>query len=110
MRWILQAANKRGVDVRILLDRSPSWNKIVNKVNEQAVSELGLLGLNVRREGIEQVTHAKFLVVDDTVVIGTNNWGFGGFELYHEAGIRTAVTKTVSELALFHDQLWKGAD
>jgi phosphatidylserine/phosphatidylglycerophosphate/cardiolipin synthase-like enzyme len=106
----LQAANKRGVDVRILLDRSPSWSKIVNTVNEQAIHELGLLGLNARMEGTEQVTHAKFLVVDDNVVIGTNNWGFGGFELYHEAGIRTAVKKTVTELALFHDQLWKGAD
>ena len=52
------------------------------------------------------VAHAQ----EKSLVIGTNNWGFGGFELYHEAGIRTAVKKTVTELALFHDQLWKGAD
>ena len=106
----LRAASKRGVDVRILLDRSPSWNTIVNKVNEQAIFELGLLGLNARREGTEQVTHAKFMVVDDVAVIGTNNWGFGGFELYHEAGIRTGETKTVTELALFHEQIWKGSN
>ncbi len=43
-------------------------------------------------------------------VLGTNNRGYGGFQLYHEAGIRTSASKPVADLASYHQGLWKSSD
>ena len=52
------------------------------------------------------ITHAKFLVVDDVVVLGSNNWGHGGFFSYHEAGVKTAFADAVAAVAAYFEKLW----
>ena len=106
----LAKAVKRGVDVRVIFDRSGDWNALLNKINATSRKELEALGIPIRQETEETITHAKFLVADDTLVLGTNNWGYGGFQLYHEAGIRTSVAAAVKELADYHEALWKISD
>lgn len=103
----LDKAVKRGVDVRVLLDLSGDWAKTNNEVNAQGRKVLESLGIAVRQEDPQVQTHAKFIVIDDSVVVGTNNWSYGGLEKYHETGVRTNVKSAVEALAAYHEGIWK---
>ena len=54
----------------------------------------------------EVITHAKVLRVDDAVIVGSNNWGYGGFHTYHEVGMQTREASVVRELGDYFDALW----
>lgn len=59
-------ARKRGVMVRIVLDKNVESNKKVrNRLNSEKIS---VRTLNSER------THNKLIIVDDTVVVGSHNW------------------------------------
>ncbi len=104
---LLGEAVKRGVKVRVLLDQSP-WSAITTSINKTALAELAKLGVKVGRLDTEEIiTHAKVLIVDDAVVLGTNNWGMGGFEFYHEVGLRTHEEKVVGALLTYFDGIWE---
>ncbi len=102
----LKAAVKRGVKVRVLLDQSP-WSEFNTNINKTAISQLKKMGIEARLDPEQQITHAKVLIVDDKFVVGTNNWGKGGFELYHEIGIRSEDKKVRDELRAYFDGIWK---
>lgn len=102
----LVAAKQRGATVRIILDQSP-WEKQNTELNVTAIAELKKLGLTDSRLDPEQtITHAKLLIVDDAVIVGTNNWSKGGFEDYHEAGVRTYETAVVDTMLAYFEGIW----
>lgn len=101
----VQAAVKRGVAVRVVLDESPG-DFGDPKLNTDAGVYLKNLGATVRNDSLDVITHAKFLVVDDTVVLGSNNWGYGGFVGYHEAGVKTSFAAAVTAVVGYFDKLW----
>lgn len=101
---LLAAAAKRGVKIRAVLDQSADWGD--PQVNLDAGKVLAAFGAEVRNDPISVITHAKFLIIDDTVVMGSNNWGYGGFKGYHEVGVRTSTAKVVSQVVDYFEKLW----
>ncbi|MBM4370970.1 MAG: hypothetical protein FJ098_04910 [Deltaproteobacteria bacterium] len=102
----LAAARDRGADVRVILEWA-GYGAEVNEVNELAVEALLQRGLAVRFDPADVITHAKVLLADDEAIVGSNNWGHGGFHLYHEVGLRTAEPTVVTALEAFCDGLWE---
>jgi phosphatidylserine/phosphatidylglycerophosphate/cardiolipin synthase-like enzyme len=103
----LGAAVKRGVKVQVLLDLSPDSFETGNDINTDAAAYLKSLGCEVRSDPKEVITHAKFITIDGkTSVLGSNNWGYGGFEAYHEVGARISAPKAVSGLVDYFNGIW----
>jgi len=102
----LKNAIKRGVKVQVVLDLSGEWSAAGNELNAHAAGALKAMGVEVRMDPVDKITHAKFLVVDDSVVLGSNNWGYGGFVLYHEGGLRSHEAKFVASVAAYFDKIW----
>jgi cardiolipin synthase A/B len=106
----MEAAVKRGVTVRVILEQA-DYNASVNSLNKAAAADLKGRGITVRRDALARITHAKVLICDDKVILGSNNWGYGGFTLYHEVGVATSNAQVVKELSAYLDTIWKnGAD
>ena len=101
----LAAAKARGASVRVVLEWA-DYGAGVNEVNAHAVEVLSARGIDVRFDPPEIITHAKVLLADDEVILGSNNWGYGGFSLYHEVGLRSADPDLVSSMAVFCDSVW----
>lgn len=104
----LGAAWARGVQVQVLLEISdPDLG--VNDINREAARQLRGLGVDVRFDRPDVITHAKVLVCDDEALVGSNNWGYGGFHTYHEVGLRTRVGSVVRALSGYADKLWSAS-
>ena len=102
----LGKAKARGVQVRVLLDQSGDWGEAGNGINAQSRAFLAKMGLLVRSDPVTIITHAKFLVVDGAVIVGSNNWGYGGFQSYHEVGLMTKQPAVVQNFADYFDKIW----
>jgi phosphatidylserine/phosphatidylglycerophosphate/cardiolipin synthase-like enzyme len=101
----LAAAQARGAAVRVVLEWA-DYGAGVNEVNTHAVEVLRSKGIAVRFDPPEIITHAKVLVADGSVIVGSNNWGFGGFSLYHEVGLRSTDPDLVAAMRDFADMVW----
>ncbi len=101
----LAAARARGAAVRVVLEWA-DYGAGVNEVNAHAVEVLQSRGISVRYDPPEVITHAKVLVADGSVIVGSNNWGYGGFSLYHEVGLRSTDPDLVAAMADFCDTVW----
>lgn len=102
---LLVDAEARGVDVRVLLEWS-SFDDGLNGVNTEAKGWLTSRKVPTRFDSEATITHAKVLLVDDQVIVGTNNWGWSGFEDNHETGALTGDPGTVGTLASYFDGIW----
>jgi cardiolipin synthase len=100
----LGAARRRGVPVRVVLERG--FDAGVEMVNREAARALAAEGVEVRLDPADRITHAKLLVADDRAIVGSNNWGHGGFRLYHEVAVSTPLASAVAPLAAYFDALW----
>ena len=79
----LAAARARGVDVAVAIDLS-NYNALLNKVNGPAKEFLAGAGVAVFDDDLQVTTHAKMIVADDVVVIGSVNWGYDALERRNE--------------------------
>jgi len=72
----LSDAARRGVSVRVVLDRGRDWRTGEVDPKHLAVAEhLRRSGVRVVLDEAERTTHVKVLVVDDRhVVVGSHNW------------------------------------
>ena len=82
----LAAARARGVDTGVVIDLS-DYNALLNKVNLPAKEFLANAGVAVYDDPAKITTHAKMIVADDTVVIGSVNWGKDALEVRNETGV-----------------------
>lgn len=101
----LGAARRRGVRVRVILEIATS-DFGVNEMNQKAAAALRAEGVEVRFDPPDVITHAKVLAADDQVIVGSNNWGYGGFRTYHEVGFVTREPSVVTSLAGYFDGIW----
>lgn len=81
----LAAARARGVDTGVVIDLS-DYNALLNKVNRPAKEYLAAAGVAVYDDPAKTTTHAKMIVADDAVVIGSVNWGKDALEVRNETG------------------------
>lgn len=98
-------AHNRGVDVQVVLERL-DYKGSANSYNSEAATMLKTGGVNVRFDPDDVTTHAKMLVIDERVVVSTNNWSYSGLQRNHEAGVIVKdPTITAAALKYFQD-LW----
>lgn len=77
----LADADKRGVDVRVILDKS------VN-INEDAYLYLKSQGVDVKWASAKyKLTHSKLMIVDDKVFIGSPNFSWNAFHKNREFAV-----------------------
>ncbi|MBI4017764.1 MAG: phospholipase, partial [Candidatus Aenigmarchaeota archaeon] len=65
-------------------------------------------GIDARLDGADVTTHAKVLVADDYVLIGSTNWSFTSFEKNHEANVLVRSRELAEEMEDYFDSLLKG--
>lgn len=80
----LAAAHARGVDTAVILDLS-DYNTTLNEVNAPTRDYLAAAGVAVYDDPERITTHAKVVLADDRVVIGSANWGYDALERRNEA-------------------------
>ncbi len=102
---LIVEAHKRGVKVRILLEAS-DYNDTLNELNQKVADHYGAACIPVRFDPIDTISHAKLLLVDGTAIVGSNNWGHGGFQLYQEVGAVTDAPAAISTLSAYYDSIW----
>jgi cardiolipin synthase len=104
----LRDAARRGVKVRVLLERGQDddWGRETNRRNEEVACYLRAAGVEVRVDPAEVISHAKLLLVDDAVTVGSMNWGFGGFRLYHELNAIVRDPGAVREFRGYFETIW----
>lgn len=68
-------AKKRGVEVKVILDRTKSGKTFSDIQNREAFILLTAAGVEVNFDSPERKTHDKFLVVDEKItIVGNHNW------------------------------------
>jgi len=93
-------AHKRGVKVKVILDRNVEYSKGeefgVREKNSRAFEYLKSNGVEVYFDNDNTLTHAKSIVVDENIVIvGSTNWSANSMDVNNE----TAVVIRSDELA-----------
>lgn len=90
----LSAARKRGVQVKILLDRH------FEKDNEKAVSRLKSGGVwDVEFDDSGRINHTKLVVIDDeTLIVGSQNWTLSALASSNESAVFVRNRDVVAEL------------
>jgi cardiolipin synthase A/B len=80
----LGLARRRGVSVRVLLDAGQD-------VNRASFTELAAVGVPVRwfRPPPGAKLHAKAVLADDRLVLGSANWSVHGLDVNHELDVAT---------------------
>jgi len=102
----LVEARQRGLEVKVVLEAS-DYNETLNDINQGAADYLSNECVPVRFDPLDVISHAKLLIIDDVAVVGSNNWGHGGFHLYHEVGGVTDNAEAVGELTEYFLGIWE---
>lgn len=80
-------ANKRGVDVKVLLDIS-DFDEEITKENRKTGKILSKNGVKVYYDSMEVTNHAKAIVIDSKyTIIGSHNWTYYGLSKNNEISI-----------------------
>ncbi|WP_240911625.1 phospholipase D-like domain-containing protein [Thermococcus sp. LS1] len=78
----LAEAEKRGVNVHVLLEDSPD-------INQAAYDYLKANGVDVSFDSLETTLHAKVVVIDGKIVfLGSHNWSESALYWNHEVSIK----------------------
>lgn len=83
LREALVRAKKRGVDVRIILEKFPFWNTSLNR-ETQLFLEKNKIPLHQSGEKQFAFMHAKYMLFDDTWMLETANWTRASFSSNRE--------------------------
>ena len=105
----LAFAKERGVRVKVLLD---SGNEIesVRKVNTYACKLLRKLGIDARMENSSSLLHAKFVVVDnELLILGSSNWNYHSLELNHETNVAIKSRRIAKLYKDYFNGLWQNS-
>ena len=98
----LQLATRRGVRVRVLLDPSQD-------VNRPAYAELGGSGVEARwfRPAAGGKLHAKAVLADGRLILGSANWSVHGLDVNHELDVTTTDPAAVAAYAARFQEDWR---
>lgn len=87
MREALVRAHKRGVDVRVILEKFPFWNTTISRETETFL-KVNNIPLHLSGEKQFAFMHAKFMVIDESWIVETANWTRASFSSNREFFIR----------------------
>ena len=101
-------ADKRGVEVRVILDES-DWSEEVTKTNRKTAEYLRDRGLAVRFDDPKVTTHAKTVIVDEEVVfLGSSNWNYPTYAETYQTNVKLVSKKVGRFYGRFFDAVWRG--
>jgi cardiolipin synthase A/B len=101
---LLSTAKRRGPRVRVLLDPNQD-------VNRPSYQQLMRSGVEVRwfRPRPGGKLHAKAVLADDRLVLGSANWSVHGLDVNHELDVTTADPRAVAAYADRFEADWRSA-
>ena len=103
----LVKADNRGVEVRLILDKS-SWSQAITKSNTRTAVYLKNRGLDVKFDDEKVTTHAKIIIIDGRIVfLGSSNWNFPTYTETYQANVKLANSEVASFYGRFFDSVWK---
>jgi phosphatidylserine/phosphatidylglycerophosphate/cardiolipin synthase-like enzyme len=105
----LEAAGKRGVKIRFLLDKKGvNLSEAPTIERLKAIPNLELRILDYSRLTGNGIIHAKYLAVDGQVAyVGSQNFDWRSFTHIHETGLRISDPKVVAQIQSIFDQDWR---
>ncbi len=104
----LIAAQRRGVQVRVLLDAMPSDS---GPGNRPAINELVLGGVNAKLARPDLKINSKYIIVDNRLgAIGTSSLTNTGFRSFRAYTILDRVPADVAEMASVFEADWQGIE
>ena len=99
-------ADGRGVDVKVLLEKS-DYNNSLNAINESTYVYLTSKGVDVRFDSPSVTTHAKLVIIDDKIAfVGSTNWTKSALEENNEVNVKIKAEDMVKELESYFQTLW----
>jgi phosphatidylserine/phosphatidylglycerophosphate/cardiolipin synthase-like enzyme len=102
----LATAAQRGVDVHVILEKS-DYNSTLNRLNRETARRLLKGGVVVRFDRQSVTTHAKMLIADDKVIIGSANWGYQALMQRHEASVLIDHPRLAQYFKGYFTTIWK---
>ena len=88
-------AHKRGVNVKVLLESTPYGAPYING---EAYYTLSSAGIEVKWAGTRGLDHAKFMIIDDTILlVGTANYAYSSFHSNREYIVVSKDPRVVGE-------------
>ena len=101
----LKDAKKRGIEIRIILEKNP-YN--IEWFNKKIFKELKEFGIQVKWSSLEfKLTHSKFMVIDDRIaIIMTNNFTYSGFNSSRDFGLIDFDVRDVEEIKKLFEADW----
>ncbi|MBS3735602.1 MAG: phospholipase D-like domain-containing protein [Candidatus Bipolaricaulota bacterium] len=101
-------AKGRGVNVKIILDKS-DWSGEITKTNRETAQYLRDRGLRVKFDDPEVTTHSKTVIVDEEVVLlGSSNWNFPTYTETYQANLKLVSGEVGRFYGRFFDAAWRG--
>jgi phosphatidylserine/phosphatidylglycerophosphate/cardiolipin synthase-like enzyme len=102
----VQAASRRGVKVRVLLNIE-SMGHAITKINTKTADYLRLAGCEVKFGQIGVATHAKLILIDDRIMaLGSHNVSKGSFSRNQEASIVIEGGEAIRPYVDYFNLLW----
>jgi phosphatidylserine/phosphatidylglycerophosphate/cardiolipin synthase-like enzyme len=103
----LIAAKKRGLEVKVILERREEKEKEAQK-NRGTGALLAQGGVEVAYDPLSVVTHTKLLLIDGKIsVVGSTNWTYSALEKNHEAAGLIRSPEVASNLQNYFRDVWK---
>ncbi len=105
----LEAAGRRGVHIRFLLDqKGVHLSDAATIARLKAIPNLDLRIIDFNKLTGNGILHAKYLVVDRaTAYVGSQNFDWRSFEHIHETGLRITEPRIVGQVQAVFDQDWR---
>lgn len=104
----LLSAKKRGVDVKIILDKDAEGQVYKSRViNKEAHNKFKKSGIDVVYDSEEKVTHTKIILIDDRhTIIGSHNWTAGSFYAYDDKSVYIDSKDLAKKTYAYFNKLW----
>ena len=103
----LIAARKRGVDVRVILEKRKDRDR-TQENNLKAGRMLSEGGVEVKYDPVGVTTHTNLLIVDGEIgVVGSTNWTYSALEKNHEVSVLIRSPEVARNLHDYFQRVWK---
>jgi len=95
----LIAAQKRGVDVKIVTDQFYT--------SDEAIQYLLSNGIDIKYDNGGLTTHSKLLIIDGKiVVVGSTNWSYYSIDLNHESNAVVKDKSLAKDFESYFEEIW----
>lgn len=102
------AAARRGVAVRVILDKS-DWSESITDKNRPTLDYLKAHGIPAKFDDPAVTTHAKLAIIDGKLVIlGSSNWNAHAFHEQAQANIAIDDAQIGKVFTAYFDRIWTG--